>query len=1405
MEKLSFLKYIKGKEKQLLKYKNLLEQTGGNLDLKDLQAELLKIKIKLDTFSKAKQSKLLNPYNELKPLIDTINKKIENIDSQIKTLNSTDEIEKNRLINEIKEISFQLEGIDTAASNYTSVQVDNKVEFLKEKIDPKVVSDLFNKYINDTKGLVQELIQIGGIDSNGNTLINNDDIYNKVVEINKKIKEYESAIKEIDTKIVPIDTYITEMESLIKNVKINDFKPVENNEKEKIRIEQANERNTTFTYFDVSGNPNYDELQNYDEKQLVDPTSVFDEDHKKLMNQDNQQPPAPAQRSNTPPAPAQRPNTPPAPRINPPPAQRINPPPAPAPAPAQRPNPPPAPGQRINPPAPAQRPNPPPAPGQRINPPPVPAPGQRPNVPKNLSPMTRNYAGNQKYFIEQTQVPLSITDDSLNNKIVNLYQKWRKNLVEKKEEKENLLDFIKLKEQMTTLKNKFTNFNKNVAKVSSIVIIPNLKNLTDELVKSQSQITSLIESCNKEAKECNVENLNILNKTDGNIDTALNLIKTELNKLEFQYNSLTIPDDKTRLRMNKMNPLKAFLKEFEPKQILVGGAASGSGKAEMNTFISSVGDFEVKIRDMILKRKEIIKKIKKYNVRYTQFIAFQKYIVNYVSLTIAQESYDYYQFISKGTISFYNSVLEKMENVINKFEDPKEFNSPMLQQKENVVLYNRHYFMIKMLSSFFDKLYKHWDEKFKTDKASWSLSKKIDIGENNPNKKYYFLFNIFFKFLDAYHMNLPPVANYLRINDVIGVAEKPRNEVYRKNDKHTIDAAFVSQQCGNLKTDLDKDRKINAVQEIKFEEVFDPENFKENANLSLYMGLSNSLADKKSIMLLTYGYSGVGKTFTLFGSSKPGQTPLPGLLQTTLKNITDYTKIEMKAFELYGLGVPYKFYWERKPELFDHRIYIYDKIKGTEGGDPSEKTTQYFKDVLESNNSYITISDDQINKFSEITESIDKHRKLVGRIRPTVNNPESSRSIMIYDFKITFSDLKSCKFVIMDLPGKENLYQTYCTQVVGKEDNYKPLPIYSGKYNLSMIKSMMYINPMWLASIPEIAEHFDNTTNEQKWDAEKFPNQNVNYRAVFGKQNSDQTEFAINESNNAHKQTGLLNNLSPRTDNFKDLSSKQKAILSLYGLQSRSFNNILDYIKDNSGKSNLFALGDKINKMLPEGEQQDKKYGYAGLEGIYINENILGLLEVLAEKIQKKKNPKLQPSELKSVVCSQKEIYKKLFSSKTIVRGTNNYAEDDEFYSQIMFMNKFLNPYANKDLYEKTDVASSKKINKMTTGYETFEFEKQTYGLSKNIEDNKNNWINNYDYNSIFNIKTPPIKSILQSYLSDNSFSNFYMFFVVSNNLKVDGSKNIDTCDKQLQLLYDTRVFMDIIANDKAAGISCSV
>jgi hypothetical protein len=51
---------------------------------------------------------------------------------------------------------------------------------------------------------------------------------------------------------------------------------------------------------------------------------------------------------------------------------------------------------------------------------------------------------------------------------------------------------------------------------------------------------------------------------------------------------------------------------------------------------------------------------------------------------------------------------------------------------------------------------------------------------------------------------------------------------------------------------------------------------------------------------------------------------------------------------------------------------------------------------------------------------------------------------------------------------------------------------------------------------------------------------------------------------------------------------------------------------------------------------------------------------------------------------------------------------------------------------------------------EEYTTDTKTKGIKKDIEDNNKSWINNYDYNKIFNIRNPAIKSILKEYLNDD-------------------------------------------------------
>ena len=1383
------------KETKYLTYKKNLEKKiyqfgGGNqsIDIKKSQIELLKIKKKIDNIKKYSNNTNIDAYNKLKPLIDPINLKLTNIDNQINSLKPINSKQTDKIINQIEDINILLEN---TGANYTNINTDKTIKFMKEKIEPTLAAGVYDKYIHDTQELVSKLkIQIGNGSVNG-SLIDNEDIYKNIKAIDTKIEEYEREISPIDSLKESITKYITEMESLL-NFKIDKFQPISTKELDKIYIQPIESKNIDFSYFE----PN--EYQDSDTDQIHTPDFL-----------------------------------------------------------------------------------------------------QTKQIPLKESTTKKYQHYSSKYSFEPTNLNMVIKPTELNDTMSKLYVNWRTKLLKINKQNKDILIFANIKNKLEndSKKNKsileyIISIQNEFSKQSIIdhIINEKISNLLNKIAKNLSIIDIIMKECtgvvenfkttkifDKENAEkvCKYDNFLLEDKTE--LEEIIKLVEKKILDLT-QNNIIDGKKDIVSKLTESITNINKIIniqeggsntsKEVRPKEV---SNTFKIGDGKMTLFINKLNDFEKVIRGMTQKRKEIIKIIKIYNVRYTQFYNFQKYIVNYVSLTLAQNSYEYYNYLTKGTISFYDSILDRMEKIIDKYENPKSFDDS-LKNPENQLLYGRHYFMIKILRRFFNDLYNYWDSQYEKNKELWSIDKKIDLectnGNGSENKKYFFLFNIFFKILDAFHMKLPPVANYLRINKID--PGEIRSITFEKDNKHHIKSDNV-QSCNELPNDGYKVAKIDATKNIQFEEIFDPDNFKENENLSLYMGLSNSLSARKSIMLLTYGYSGVGKTFTLFGNSaKEGRSANGGLLQTTLKNITNTEKIEMKAFELYGLGVPYKFYWQKESIKFDHRIYSYKLIGEETVVDPNtnEIKPEGFDNFLNIKNDYILINQKQIDNFSAITNNIDEIRKTNGRIRKTLNNPESSRSIMIYDFKITFPSLDNynneCRFVIMDLPGKENLYQTYCSSVDLKNDEYRPKDIFykhrkgpidpkknsrplNTEYNINLIKSMMYINPLWLATIPEIAEHFDTDFNGDAHLGTKDLSTNIITKAIYVLDNKSGTETLnkrelyekfyqsqngkIKDINfeiyfketvsNAHKQTSLVGNEPSKWGGITSGDNRDTNI-GLYGMFERAFSNILNLIQNSEGNSDLFKLGEKLNNMLPDTTPKQKKYGYAGLEGVYINENILGLLEVLSEKIQNDRGK----TDKVHVVCPQIEIYKKLYlKTKTpisyellqklgsitdkneIIPGSRIFIEDDEFYSQI----KFLREYAKLKITAEGDTENSffkatsedKYNTKMRDPSEDY----KEKGILQNIEDSTKNWVNNYDYNSIFNRENPPIKSILKNYLEDSSFKNFYLFFVVSNNLKIekDTLKKTDTCDKQIQLLFDTRDFMEVIANENAPGKKCNV
>ena len=228
----SFIKYVEIKEKKYKKYEKMIEskikQIGGDtIEIFTLQNELLKIKKKLNQIEESRKNVVIDPYDKFKHLIDSINSKVSNIETEINGVSNSNDLESKMLINKIKEIDIL---IDSTASDYKTVQTDRKLQFMREKIDPATVTKVFDEYINDTSKLVADLkTKMGG----GTNLVKNQEIKENIDAIDLKIKAYDEkmepiigydrtttdetgkVIKEHTAGIVEeINEYINQMESL---------------------------------------------------------------------------------------------------------------------------------------------------------------------------------------------------------------------------------------------------------------------------------------------------------------------------------------------------------------------------------------------------------------------------------------------------------------------------------------------------------------------------------------------------------------------------------------------------------------------------------------------------------------------------------------------------------------------------------------------------------------------------------------------------------------------------------------------------------------------------------------------------------------------------------------------------------------------------------------------------------------------------------------------------------------------------------------------------------------------------------------------------------------------------------------------------------------------------------------
>lgn len=492
----------------------------------------------------------------------------------------------------------------------------------------------------------------------------------------------------------------------------------------------------------------------------------------------------------------------------------------------------------------------------------------------------------------------------------------------------------------------------------------------------------------------------------------------ELNNLNTNFGELRDIYDKSKL-----------------EQIFVdmdSGQTGGNIIENENELVRNILLYNREIKDIesdFYKTNNIISEI---NMKYSHYIKFLKYMVLITTNKLIADSYSVYVYINRGIIMLYRRTIKEILSKINSKS----------RRGEIVFFEKNYYYVLLYLNNFLDKIFK-----------LIRIEDIIDIVNSKSNvKKGFTILNHFKLILDIYRDYFQQqVTIYARINDW-GDQTTDRKvfesymEKQRREEKETSNNTTLLINKGNCNEhDNDKDSFI-------FTEVFDSTFFIDNSSIASYMNIHTQLSQGKGVVKMTYGYSGVGKTHTLFG--KTGE--IKGLLQSTIEKINGLKSFGLKIFELHGTAYPYSFYWNVNPEneteanSIDQRLFYYiisstqdGTLKIPDGNNVTEEINEFSKMKKyindDSENSYRYIDQHQIkttiDNFNDLIESIDNHRKKNKRIIETPNNPESSRSILVYDFKLRIDidgEEKDVPFIIIDLPGREEISETYVDEYFKK-------------------------------------------------------------------------------------------------------------------------------------------------------------------------------------------------------------------------------------------------------------------------------------------------------------------------------------------------------------------------------------
>jgi hypothetical protein len=668
-------------------------------------------------------------------------------------------------------------------------------------------------------------------------------------------------------------------------------------------------------------------------------------------------------------------------------------------------------------------------------------------------------------------------------------------------------------------------------------------------------------------------------------------------------------------------------------------------------------------------------------------------------------------------------------------------------------------------------------------------------------------------------------------------------------------------------------RSVDSLTNVKFTEVFDTANFPLNGDISKYMTLDTQLSKGKGVAVITYGYSGTGKTYTLFGNRDDGKE---GVLQATLDNISGLKYIKFRLYEIYGLGLPYPNYWTdettKRGRLNDIYNYVYKYNLGFASDGlgfinvdefTSTNIASFVKNELlnadgTKNETYTTIPGDIasevfrnfdgfIKKIEDYREGKDQSGKQrtdgkPRRIRDTPNNIVSSRSVLIYDFMLGLEGVaKDVPFLIIDLPGREEITQTYVkpyienptiltalnSSIVSNFDVYvselklfltsmslNPLAvsIFNPSLILNVFKSREMKNKLWDIFDTKINLVFEvndsayagyRTVYENgayKINAVEDPSEPGGFRGfkiweeIINAKGTNITNFinfdVARKSFNVENKNGFGYS---HTDERQYLSLlcihtiNRLIILNRFDIIEMIYKSIVDsmintHLNKYVDKLSQTDLNDFVNNLkrdnfkgellgkltVPYTAHEVKKaisydYFLTGFEGIYINENIIGLIKFLAAKMIT--DPTKQTEFLNKKIGRQPDNLNFQYQQKVarvwLMSGVGSAGQTIESFYKFKSGETIPTKLFNTDLtYNKSAIDSEYQI-----------------------------LADNYKSDKIFNFDNPLITDILEPYLNEiDDYKVFYLF----GNYGDDNIRELK-CAHQFSLFKNTEDFIQTI------------